>query len=47
MREADKIAPALRNASASVDKTGTSAIVNVWVDPREYAPGTKAWTMCK
>lgn len=24
-----------------------SAVINIWVDPREYAPGTKAQTMYK
>ena len=28
-------------------KSGKSAVVNVWVDPNEYAPGTKAQTMYK
>ena len=26
---------------------GKSAVINIWVDPREYAPGTKAQTMYK
>ncbi|MDE2227449.1 MAG: hypothetical protein KGL11_00220 [Alphaproteobacteria bacterium] len=30
-----------------VAKTGKSAAIDVWVDPREYAPGTKAQTMYK
>jgi thiamine pyrophosphate-dependent acetolactate synthase large subunit-like protein len=47
VREASKIAPALRKARESVAKTGKSAVINVWVDPREYAPGTKAQTMYK
>jgi len=32
------------NAAA---KTGKSAVVNIWVDPNEYAPGTKNQTMYK
>ena len=27
--------------------TGRSAVVNIWVDPREYAPGTRNQTMYK
>jgi acetolactate synthase I/II/III large subunit len=26
---------------------GQCAIVNIWVDPNEYAPGTRAQTMYK
>ena len=29
------------------NKTGTSAVINIWVDPREYAPGTKNQTTYK
>ena len=47
MREPAKIAPALRQAREQVAKTGKSAVVNIWVDPNEYAPGTKAQTMYK
>jgi acetolactate synthase I/II/III large subunit len=47
VREANKIAPALRQAREQVAKNGKSAIINVWVDPNEYAPGTKAQTMYK
>ncbi len=28
-------------------RTGRSAVVNIWADPREYAPGTKNQTMYK
>ena len=28
-------------------RAARSAIINIWVDPREYAPGTKAQTMYK
>jgi acetolactate synthase-1/2/3 large subunit len=47
VREACQIAPALRRARAAVAKTNKSAVVNIWVDPREYAPGTKNQTMYK
>jgi len=47
VREAAKIAPALRQARDKVAQTGKSAVVNVWVDPNEYAPGTKNQTMYK
>jgi acetolactate synthase I/II/III large subunit len=47
VREASKIAPALRQAREKVAQTGKSAVVNVWVDPNEYAPGTKNQTMYK
>src|ERR1700674_1014431 len=47
VREASKIAPALRQAREQVARTGKSAVINVWVDPNEYAPGTKNQTMYK
>ena len=47
VREAAEIQPALQRARQQIDKTGKSAVVNIWVDPREYAPGTKAQTMYK
>lgn len=47
VREASEIAPALQRAREAVQKTGKCAVVNIWVDPREYAPGTKAQTMYK
>lgn len=47
VREAADIAPALQRAREAVRRDGKSAIINVWVDPREYAPGTKAQTMYK
>ncbi len=46
VREASDIAPALQRAREAV-KSGTCAIINIWVDPDEYAPGTKAQTMYK
>jgi acetolactate synthase-1/2/3 large subunit len=42
-----EIAPALRRARAAVHTSGKSAVINIWVDPSEYAPGTKAQTMYK
>jgi acetolactate synthase-1/2/3 large subunit len=45
--ETAQIAPALRRAREEIAKTGKSAVVNVWIDPNEYAPGTKAQTMYK
>ncbi|MBI3709414.1 MAG: thiamine pyrophosphate-binding protein [Proteobacteria bacterium] len=47
VREASKIAPALRQAREQVAKSGKSAVINIWVDPNEYAPGTKNQTMYK
>ena len=37
----------LERAREAIAKTGNCAVVNVWVDPNEYAPGTKAQTMYK
>ena len=47
VREPSEIAPALERARESVAGTGKSAVINIWVDPTEYAPGTKAQTMYK
>jgi acetolactate synthase-1/2/3 large subunit len=47
VREAKDIAKALRRARESVATTGKSAVINIWVDPREWAPGTKNQTMYK
>jgi len=47
VREAKDIAPALKRAREAVKSSGRSAVVNIWVDPREYAPGTKNQTMYK
>ena len=46
VREAKDIQPALQRAREAV-KAGTPAIVNIWVDKEEYAPGTKNQTMYK
>jgi acetolactate synthase I/II/III large subunit len=43
VREPSQIRPALERARAS----GTCAIVNVWLDPDAYAPGTENQTMYK
>jgi acetolactate synthase-1/2/3 large subunit len=37
----------LLRAREQVRSNGKSAVINVWVDPDEYAPGTKAQTMYK
>lgn len=47
VHEASQIQPALVRAREAIAKTGKCAVVNVWVDPDEYAPGTKAQTMYK
>ena len=47
VREASQIAPALQRAREAVRSSGKSAVVNIWVDPREYAPGTRNQTMYK
>lgn len=47
MRASSQIAPALQRGREAVAKSGRSAVINTWVDPSEYAPGTKAQTMYK
>ncbi len=47
VREPGQIAAALQRAREAVRSTGKSAVVNIWVDPDEYAPGTKNQTMYK
>ncbi len=47
VRDPNEIAPALGRAREAVKKDGKSAVINIWVDPEEYAPGTKAQTMYK
>jgi len=47
VREPNDIQPTLQQARESVKSSGKSAVINVWVDPNEYAPGTKAQTMYK
>jgi acetolactate synthase I/II/III large subunit len=47
VHEAKDIQPAFQRAREAIASTGKCAVVNVWVDPDEYAPGTKAQTMYK
>ncbi len=47
VRDPGQIAAALVRGREAIAKTGKSAVINIWVDPREYAPGTKAQTMYK
>ncbi|MHA7683754.1 thiamine pyrophosphate-binding protein [Cupriavidus sp. PET2-C1] len=47
VRDPGKIAGALQRGREAVQRTGRSAVINIWVDPREYAPGTKNQTMYK
>ena len=47
VREPENIRQTLEEARESIKSTGKSAVVNVWVNPDEYAPGTKAQTMYK
>jgi acetolactate synthase I/II/III large subunit len=47
VRDPAQIAPALKRARESVHRLKRSAVINIWVDPREYAPGTKNQTMYK
>ena len=43
VREPSEIRPALERARAS----GKPSLVNVWIDPDAYAPGTMTQTMYK
>ena len=36
------IAPALRRGREAIARTGKCAVINIWVDPQEWSPGTKA-----
>jgi acetolactate synthase-1/2/3 large subunit len=47
VRDPAQIAGALVRGREAVAKSGRCAVINIWVDPREYAPGTKAQTMYK
>jgi acetolactate synthase-1/2/3 large subunit len=47
VRDPAEIAGALQRGREAVKSTGKSAVINIWVDPAEYAPGTKAQTMYK
>ena len=43
----NEVAPALQRAREAVKSSGKSAVINIWVDPGEWAPGTKRQTMYK
>ena len=45
--DCNEVAPALGRARQAVRTSGKSAVVNVWVDAGEWAPGTKRQTMYK
>ncbi len=47
VRDPGEIAGALARGRDAVRKTGKCAVINIWVDPEEYAPGTKNQTMYK
>jgi acetolactate synthase-1/2/3 large subunit len=47
VRDPARIAGALQRAREAIHRTGRSAAVNIRVDPRDYAPGTKNPTMHK
>jgi len=47
VKDPNEIGPAMRRAREAIKNDGRSAVVNIWVDPTEYAPGTKAQTMYK
>jgi acetolactate synthase-1/2/3 large subunit len=47
VRDPAQIAAALQRGRESVQKLRRCAVINIWVDPREYAPGTKNQTMYK
>ncbi len=47
VREPGEIQPALQRAREAVKSSNKSAVVNIWVNPSEWAPGTKRQTMYK
>ena len=47
VHDPSQIQPALQRAREFVKTNRRSAVINIWVDPNEYAPGTKAQTMYK
>jgi len=47
VKDPNLISQALNEAREYVKKHKKSVVVNIWVDPNEYAPGTKAQTMYK
>jgi acetolactate synthase-1/2/3 large subunit len=46
VRDPRQIRPALERGREAV-KSGVAALINIWVDPNVYAPGTMAQTMYK
>jgi acetolactate synthase-1/2/3 large subunit len=47
VRDPAQIAAALQRGRESVRRLRRCAVINIWVDPREYAPATKNQTMYK
>jgi len=47
VRDAAEIQPALQRGREAVKTSGKSAVINIWVDPGEWSPGTKRQTMYK
>jgi len=47
VKDPNLISESLNEAREYVKKHKKSVVVNIWVDPNEYAPGTKAQTMYK
>ena len=47
VHDCGEVAPALRRARESVRTSGKSAVINIWVNAGEWAPGTKRQTMYK
>jgi acetolactate synthase-1/2/3 large subunit len=47
VRDSAQIGPALQRAREAVQGTGRSAVINIWVDPGQWAPGTRNQTMYK
>jgi len=47
VRDPAEIQPSLQRAREAVKSSGKSAVINIWVDPGEWAPGTKRQTMYK
>ena len=47
VRDPKEIQPALQRAREAVKSTGKCAVVNIWVDINEWAPGTRNQTMYK
>ena len=47
VRDSAEIQPSLQRAREAVKTSGKSAVINIWVDPGEWSPGTKRQTMYK